>query len=87
MLEPGNNDELPPLVEGNGNGQENVQYCRTRSRHSDSDGITVRRQHRDRKPCRFWALSGHRFHRGGSCNGCWIIPYGQSQVDHPDKEN
>ena len=87
MLEPENNDELPPLVEGNRNGQENVQHCRIRNRHNDSSGLPVRRQPRDRREFRFWARSGRRYRRGGSCSGCWIIPYGPSQIDHPDKEN
>ncbi len=76
--------ELPPLVEGNRNGQENVWHCRTRSRHSDSGGIPVRRQLRDRRQSRFWVRADHRLHRGGNCNGCWIIPYGPSQIDHPN---
>ncbi len=41
MLDPGNNDEQPPLVEGNKNGQEDVEHYRTRSRHSDSGVIPV----------------------------------------------
>jgi len=48
-------------------------------------GLLIIRQPRDRRRSRYyWARSDHRCRRGGNCNGCWIIPYGQSQIDHPN---
>ncbi len=55
MLEPENNDELPPLVEGNRNGREDAEHCHARNRHSDSGGLPVRRQASDRH------ARGHQF--------------------------